>query len=72
MDKQKIYKRIHDIAHELNKDNSTFTRADLAYELHDDGVEKDSFEVGRLVYEAYNHFNGDKVIAKAFNNNENR
>lgn len=72
MDKQKIYKRIHDIAHELNKDNSTFTRADLAYELHDDGVEKDSFEVGRLVYEAYNHFNGDEAIAKAFNNNENR
>ena len=71
MDKQRVYKRIHDIAHELNKDKSTMTRADLAYELNDDGIEKDSYEVGRLVYEAYNHYKGDAVIKNAFYNNEN-
>ena len=72
MDKQRIYKRIHDIAHELSQDNSTFTRADLAYELQDDGVGKDSFEVGKLVYEAYKHYEGDPAIKNAFYNNENR
>lgn len=72
MDKQRVYKRIHDIAHELSNDKSTFTRADLAYELHDDGIEKDSSEIGRLVYEAYNFYKNDKAIKNAFYDNENK
>ena len=70
MDKQRVYKRIRDIAHELSNDKSTFTRADLAYELHDDGIEKDSSEIGRLVYEAYNFYKNDKAIKNAFYDNE--
>lgn len=32
--------KIYDIAHELSKRESTYTRADLAYELQNEGVKK--------------------------------
>ncbi len=67
---EKIYQKIYDVAHELSKRESTYTRADLAYELQNEGVKKDSFEIGKLVYEAYNYYNEDETIKNVFYNNE--
>lgn len=66
----KLYERIYGIACELSKTESTYTRADLAYELQNEGIKKDSFELGKLVYETYLRFNKDDKIKKAFYNNE--
>lgn len=62
MKKQKI----KEIASKLYKDNSTFTRADLAYELKIN----DSVEVERLVYETYLSSNKDKAIKDSFITND--
>lgn len=67
---EKIYQKIYDIAHELSKRESTYTRADLAYELQNEGVKKDSFEIGKLVYETYTYYNEDDTIKNVFYNNE--
>lgn len=57
---------IKEIADNLRKNGSTFTRADLAYELKI----KDSVEVERLVYEAYTRNNKSKTIYDAFISND--
>ena len=62
MEKQKVYQKIRDIAHQLQKDGATYTRADLAYDLHDLGINGDSAEVGMLVWEACQHFHNDTAI----------
>lgn len=72
MDKQKIYRKIYDMARQLQKDSAIYTRADVAYELRDFGVEKDSFDVEKLVWETYEHFNEDAVIGQAFYDNEKK
>ena len=59
-------KQIREIAHELKESNSTFSRADLAYELN----LKDSVEIERLVSEAYVKFNHDKAINDSFITND--
>lgn len=58
--------QIKNIANELKKSNSTFSRADLAYELN----LKDSVEIERLVGEAYVKYNHDKAINDAFISND--
>ena len=49
MGNQEIYKVIKSIADELCRDNKTFLRADLAFELKKYGVKSDSSEVESLV-----------------------
>ena len=51
MGNQEIYKVIKSIADELCRDNKTFLRADLAFELKKYGVKSDSSEVDSLVLE---------------------
>ncbi len=70
MENNKIYKQILALAKEIVKDNNTFTRADLAYELSKFGINQDSLEVSRLVMNAYEFFHKDENIRKAFCNNE--
>ena len=45
MDKLEIYKNIKTIADELCKDNKTYLRADLAFELKKYGIASDCSEV---------------------------
>lgn len=63
MDKQKIYQKIRDIAHRLEQNGGTYTRADLAFDLQELGISKDGFEVGMLVWEAYKNFRDDKAVS---------
>ena len=72
MDKQKIYQKIRDIAHRLEQNGGTYTRADLAFDLQEMGISKDGFEVGMLVWEAYRHFRDDKAIRQAFYDNDGK
>ena len=72
MDKQKIYQEIRNIARQLQKDAAVYTRADVAYDLQKFGIEKDSAEVGRLVWDAYVYFGKDAAIRLSFYDNERR
>lgn len=72
MDKQKIYQKIRDIAHRLEQNGGTYTRADLAFDLQELGISKDGFEVGMLVWEAYKNFRDDKAIRQAFYDNDGK
>lgn len=68
-DKQQRYERIKAIADELIRREAHYSRADLAYELEEDGVHGDSFAVGRLVWEAYKALGDDPSIKQAFFDN---
>lgn len=70
MDKQEIYQKIQNCAKELIRNHQTYTRADLAYELKSYGVEKDSYNIVILVYEAYRNFDNSDAIRQAFVDNE--
>ena len=70
MEKQKLYQKIRDCAIELTRNKHTYTRADLAYELKDYGVGQDSFDIVKLVYEAYRFYGNEAAIAKAYVDNE--
>ena len=72
VDKQKIYQAIKTIADNLCKENKTYLRADLAYELKEYGIASDSSEVSKLVFDAYKFFHGDGNIALAFVSNNSR
>ena len=50
-DNQKVYEAIKTIADELCKENKTYLRADLAFELKKYGIASDSSEVSKLVFE---------------------
>lgn len=65
-----IYKKIKSIADALSKNNATFTRVDLAYELKSLGIKNDSYAVSKLVREAYEYYDSDSNIQKAFLNND--
>ena len=70
MEKEKVYKKIENLATQLSKASNTFTRADLAYELKDYGIQCDSLDIAQLVYEAYEYFGNDENIMRVFVNNE--
>ena len=53
MDNNKVYQKIKDLAHQLAHQGAVYTRADLAYDLQGLGVSEDSYEVDKLVWEAY-------------------
>lgn len=55
-DNQKVYQEIKTIADELCKENKTYLRADLAFELKKYGIASDSSEVSKLVFDAYRYF----------------
>lgn len=57
-DNQKVYQAIKTIADELCKENKTYLRADLAFELKKYGIASDSSEVSKLVFEAYRYCHG--------------
>ena len=72
-DNQKVYQEIKTIADELCKENKTYLRADLAFELKKYGIASDSSEMSKLVFDAYRYFhdNGNIAIAFVSNNAEN-
>lgn len=70
MDTEKVYKKILELAEQLVKDNSKFTRTDLAYELKDLGVDGDSADLSKIVYDAYKKFGDSKNIRDAFTDND--
>lgn len=70
--KQIVYQAIKTIADNLCKENKTYLRADLAYELKKYGVASDSSEVSKLVFDAYRFFHNDGNISIAFVSNNSR
>lgn len=72
MEKQNIYKQIKSLADELCKGDKTYLRADLAFELKKFGVDSDSSDVSKLVFEAYKYYRQDNNIAIAFVSNNSR
>ena len=52
MNKKDLYKKIIELANELAKSGSSFSRADLAYELKQQGVNTDSPELS-VCHEAH-------------------
>ena len=71
-DNQKVYQAIKTIADELCKENKTYLRADLAFELKKYGLASDSSEVSKLVFDAYRYFHDNGNIAIAFVSNNSR
>lgn len=69
MDREKAKAKIEQLAVELRRDGSQFSRADLAYELSECGVKGDSNEIGKLVWEAYQKSRNKEAIRVAFTNN---
>lgn len=51
-------------------EQSTYSRADIAYELKDCGITHDSIEVSKLVYEAYMYYHQDGAIKASFVSND--
>lgn len=72
MKNDKLYQRIKDLAWQAHSQNCNLSRADLAYELKDFGIENDSFYINELVWEAYKLFGHDERIRTAFLNNESK
>ena len=71
-DNQKVYQAIKTIADELCKENKTYLRADLAFELKKYGIASDSSEGSKLVFDAYRYFHDNGNIAIAFVSNNSR
>ena len=71
-DNQHVYQAIKTIADELCKENKTYLRADLAFELKKYGIASDSSEVSKLVFDAYRYFHDNSNIAIAFVSNNSR
>ena len=69
MDKLKIYQKIKELSHQ---EGVVYTRADLAYDLQQLGISNDCFEIGILVWEAYQYFNQDGSIRTCFYDNERK
>ncbi len=71
-DNQKVYQAIKTIADKLCRENKTYLRADLAFELKQYGIMSDSSEVSKLVFDAYKFFHDNGNIAIAFVSNNSR
>lgn len=66
MDTKKLYQEIKKIAEEQQRDSSVMSRADLAYELKQFGIQGDSLEINKLVYDAYVYYKESPVIRDTF------
>ena len=69
MSNKDIHNKIVELADKLAKSGSSFSRADLAYELKQQGVSTDSPELSRIVYEVWIDSGRNANIVKAFTNN---
>lgn len=69
--KSEIYSFISDLSLQLLRKGNTYSRADVAFELKNLGVEEDSFQVELLIKETYENTNlqTKKAIAKVFFDN---
>lgn len=67
-----LYQKIKDLAQEALKNNNCLTRADLAYDLRNWGIENDSFRINELVWNAYQYFGQNEMIRTAFLDNESK
>lgn len=65
-----LNKKIKDIADLLASKQEVYTRADLAFNLSDFGIESDSLKVAEIVFVAYNYYKMDAVIASVFKTND--
>ena len=70
--KKVVYQAIKTIADNLCKENKTYLRADLAFELKKYGIASDSAEVSKLVFDAYRYFHDNGNISIAFVSNNSR
>ena len=68
MKPKELYLQIKRIAEEQVKEKETMNRSDLAYELRNYGLDGDSFELNKLVFEAYSFYNNSRAIRDAFVN----
>lgn len=69
MNYQEIINRISELADELGRDNASLTRSDLAWELKDLGVDKDSPEISKFVWDCLK-MTGNQNLAKVFLSND--
>lgn len=69
MSNKDIHKKIVELADKLAQSGSSFSRADLAYELKQQGISSDSPELSRIVYEVWIDSGRNANIVKAFTNN---
>ena len=67
---EKMYYVIKKISGNIIQSQSTFNRADLAYELKKWHIRCDSMKLYKLVYEAYRFYDDNENIKKAFYNND--
>ncbi|MCR5312070.1 MAG: coiled-coil domain-containing protein 22 [Bacteroidaceae bacterium] len=72
MENIEILNKILSIAKQLSDENSTYSRADLASDLKELGVNADGIEISKLVWDAYNYFDKNKSIFDAFIGNAGR
>lgn len=64
MNEKQIFQKIKTLADKLNEQESFYTRADLAYELKDFGIENDSVRVSELVWKSYVYYDKDEKNTK--------
>lgn len=69
MNIQEIFNKINELAVQNAAENTVLTRSDLAYELKKMGVENDSPEISKFVWECFQK-SSDKEIFKTFVNND--
>ena len=70
MEPKELYLQIKRIAEEQVKENETMNRSDLAYELRNYGLNGDSFDLNKLVFEAYSFYDNSDAIRDVFVNTE--
>lgn len=66
MERQPLYQHIREIADNLVAGSQTMSRADLAFELKEFGLEGDSLQIAEAIYNAYTAFKNYGNIRLAF------
>ena len=72
IDEKKIIGKIQDLAKQISENGQPITRADLAYELKNEGFERDSFLITEWVWRAFLFYGSSEQIRVAFVNNERK
>jgi hypothetical protein len=70
MDIQQIYNKISELAEKNFKDNTVLTRSDLAWELKDFGVENDSPEISKFVWECFQKSDNKEIFKSLVSNDK--
>lgn len=71
MDNQKIYDKIRALAEQNFKDNTVLSRSDLAWELKDLGIENDSENISKFVWECFQKSPNKEIFKSLVNNEKN-